>query len=100
MATVIERSEKLKASIEAQAKKLAQLKLQKAKLDHQDKGARKKADTRKKILVGSYMMAQMESKEDTKNRMLSGLEKYLTRPDERALFGFAPLPVVVLAVTS
>lgn len=95
MATVTERSEKLKASIEVQAKKLAQMKLQKAKLDHQDKGSKKKADTRKKILIGSYVTAQMDSKEEFKARMLSNLDGYLTRPDERALFGFAPFPIVV-----
>ena len=97
MATMTEKTAKLEASILAKSKQLAQLKLQKAKLTHQDKGSKKKEDTRRKILIGSLMMVQMEAKPATKDQVMHLLGSYLTRANERALFGLTPLPVVVQA---
>lgn len=95
MATVTEKTAKLEASILAKSKELAQLKLQKAKLNHQDRGTKKKEDDRRKILIGALMMGQMEAKQETKDRMMNALDGYLKRPSERALFGLEPLPVAV-----
>ena len=47
-------------------------------------------ETRKKILLGSYLMSKMED-EESKKKILGGLDKYLTRADDRALFGLPPL---------
>jgi hypothetical protein len=45
------------------------------------------SDTRRKILAGALVLEMMEKDEDTKNRFLARLDKYLTRADDRELFG-------------
>lgn len=94
MATTAERSEKLKASIEAQAKKLAQLKKQKAKIDSQGKVTEKKKNTRRLILLGAFIDSQL-AKNGISPALLTYENKrfndFLTRPEERALFDLPPL---------
>ncbi|MDA8119421.1 MAG: mobilization protein [Gammaproteobacteria bacterium] len=74
--------------------KLKKMKLQKAQSERAKKTKEaKKArseETRKKILLGSYYMTKMED-EESKKKILWGLDKYLTRADDRALFGLPPL---------
>lgn len=48
------------------------------------------SDTRRKILAGALILELMEKNEDTKARYMANLDKYLTRADDRELFG---LPV-------
>ena len=101
MRTNLERSEKLRTDIEAREKRLvtqkstiANLKKAKLKIDHLDVASKRKADTRKKVLIGSYILGEMTVREEIKADVLAGLDRFLTRPDERALFRLDPLPVV------
>jgi hypothetical protein len=48
------------------------------------------SDTRRKILAGALILEMMEKNPDTKARWLGNFDKYLTRADDRELFG---LPV-------
>jgi hypothetical protein len=48
------------------------------------------SDTRRKILAGALVLEMMEKDEDTKNRFLARLDKYLTRDDDRELFDLPP----------
>lgn len=49
----------------------------------------------KKILAGAFMLDLMEKNEAAKIKALGQLDQYLTRSDDRALFGFAPIPAQV-----
>ncbi len=79
--------------------KLKKLLAQKAVLDariereqNREKAKQRKADTRRKILAGAAVLdeAQHNAKHRTQlNRLLA---RFLTRDDDRALFGLKPLP--------
>lgn len=47
-------------------------------------------DTRRKILAGALILEMMEKNADTKARYMVHLDKYLTRADDRELFGLPP----------
>ena len=73
-----------------------ELKLKRAKALKQKNDARKRAEdqkkartaeTRKKILAGAFMLERMARNPETKTRFLTQLDTYLTRADDRALFG-------------
>ena len=94
LATSAERTAKLEASIEAQAKKLAELKAKKAKIDargrYKEKAEERKKETRRLVLLGAFLKSRMDANDETKNKTMSGLDGFLKRPEERALFN---LPV-------
>ncbi len=70
--------------------KLKQAKALKQKIDARKRSEASKIqraqDTRRKILIGALVMESMGRDEDTNQRMLTRLDKYLTRVDDRALF--------------
>lgn len=79
------------------AKQLQQLKakreeIEAKKLTKMLKGERSD-DTRRKILAGALTLELMDSDEATRQRFMARLDKYLTRKDDRALFGLPPVPV-------
>jgi hypothetical protein len=47
----------------------------------------RKAETRKKILAGAFLIEQAKRDPEVNAWMLKGLAWFLTRPEERALFG-------------
>jgi hypothetical protein len=80
------------AELEARHKqKLAQLtalkeKQEARKLNQLMKGQRSE-DTRRKILAGALVLDLMAKDQETNNRFMARLDQYLTRTDDRALFG-------------
>ncbi|HEY6457808.1 MAG TPA: mobilization protein [Steroidobacteraceae bacterium] len=73
-------------------RKLEQLKARRERIDARlhylaSKQARR-ADTRRKILVGAIILAQLERGEIDQRNFRAMLDKTLTRADDRALFGF------------
>jgi len=92
MATAAEQAAKLQASIDAQAKKLAELKAKKAKIEAQgrskEKAEERKKETRRLVLLGAFLKSRMDASEDSKAKTMAGLDAFLKRPEERALFGF------------
>ena len=70
--------------------KLKKAKAQKQQIERAEKTRLSKKqraeETRKKILLGSYYMTKMED-EESKKKILAGLDKFLTRTDDRTLFG-------------
>jgi hypothetical protein len=93
MATAAERTAKLQASIEVQAKKLAELKAKKAKMDargrSKEKADERRKETRRLVLLGAFLKSRMDASEEAKSKTLSGLDGFLKRPEERMLFGFS-----------
>jgi large subunit ribosomal protein L7/L12 len=78
------------------AKQLQQLKAKRELIEAQKltkmlKGERSD-DTRRKILAGALTLELMERDEATRQRFMDRLDKYLTRKDDRALFGLPPVP--------
>lgn len=50
----------------------------------------RKADTRRKILIGAIVLAKIERNEFKQDQLNTWLNEALTRPDDRALFGLIP----------
>jgi len=90
-ATVTNPITKAEAEIEALKKKLAEAKARKAKIEARQRAAESKKkrseETRRKILAGALVLQMMEEKDEVKRRFLDQLDKFLTRDDDRALFG-------------
>jgi len=72
-----------------QALKIRQDQLEARKLSRLLKGHRA-ADTRRKILVGAMVLAEMERSQDIRSEMTAELDRYLSRDDDRALFDLPP----------
>ena len=84
-----EAAETLEKKIEAQLEKLKQLKARKQAIEAREKSKQKeqerKEDTRRKILLGSYLIKKMQN-EANKEKILAELNEYLTENRDRQLF--------------
>ena len=82
-------AENIEKKIEAQLEKLKQLKAQKQAIEARERTTKKererKDDTRRKILLGSYLIKKMQN-EANKEKILAELNEYLTENRDRQLF--------------
>lgn len=82
---------KLDQQIEALERRLKQVKERRRMIEARKRAAesaKKRADdTRRKILVGALTLDMMEKDEQTKDKVMRRLDQFLTRADDRALFG-------------
>lgn len=82
--------ESLEQKITKQEERLKQLKAQKQAIEARENAKKKeqnrKDDTRRKILLGSYLLKKMEN-EANKENILADLNDYLTEDRDRKLFG-------------
>ncbi len=94
MATIEEQIAAAEAKAEEARKRLKQLKARKEQQDarelHKMLKGQRTADTRRKILVGSMMLAMVDRGEWSADQLLVQLGRYLTRADDRALFDLPP----------
>ena len=85
-------TENIEKKIEAQLEKLKQLKAQKQAIEARERTKQKeqqrKDDTRRKILLGSYLIKKMQN-EANKEKILAELNEYLTENRDRQLFGLS-----------
>ena len=83
-------AQNLEKKIEAQLEKLKQLKARKQAIEAREKSKQKeqerKDDTRRKILLGSYLIKKMNANEANKEKILDELNDYLTENRDRLLF--------------
>ena len=83
-------AENIEKKIEAQLEKLKQLKAQKQAIESREKTKQneqeRKDDTRRKILLGSYLIKKMNANEANKEKILAELNEYLTEDRDRQLF--------------
>jgi large subunit ribosomal protein L7/L12 len=81
--------ESLEQKITKQEERLKQLKAQKQAIESLENAKKKeqnrKDDTRRKILLGSYLLKKMEN-EANKEKILADLNEYLTEDRDRKLF--------------
>ncbi|ENX50698.1 MULTISPECIES: hypothetical protein [Acinetobacter] len=79
----------LNEKIAKQEERLKQLKVQKQATIAREKAKQKeqdrKDDTRRKILLGSYLLKKMEN-EENKEKILAEMNEYLTQERDRKLF--------------
>ena len=84
-------TENIEKKIEAQLEKLKQLKAQKQAIEARERTKKKEQerndDTRRKILLGSYLIKKMNANEANKEKILAELNEYLTEDRDRQLFG-------------
>lgn len=84
-------AENIEKKIEAQLERLKQLKAQKQAIQARERTKQKaqdrKDDTRRKILLGSYLLKKMNDNEANKEKILAELNEYLTENRDRQLFG-------------
>ena len=83
-------TENIEQKIEAQLEKLKQLKAQKQAIEARERTKKKeqerKDDTRRKILLGSYLIKKMNANEANKEKIRTELNEYLTEDRDRKLF--------------
>ena len=83
------KNESLDQRIAKQEERLKQLKAQKQAVDAREKKKiteqQRKDDTRRKILLGSYLLKKMEN-EANKEKILDEMNEYLTEDRDRKLF--------------
>ncbi len=83
-------AENLEKKIEAQLEKLKQLKARKQAIEAREKSKQKeqerKDDTRRKILLGSYLIKKMNDNEVNREKILAELNEYLIEDRDRKLF--------------
>jgi hypothetical protein len=87
---------KLDQQIETLQEKLKQLKTRQLAIENRKKAIasqrERKADTRRKILIGAIVMAKVEQKVMDEKLLRRWLDEALTRGDDRALFELPPRP--------
>ncbi len=90
-------AENLEKKIEAQLEKLKQLKARKQAIEAREKSKQKeqerKDDTRRKILLGSYLIKKMQDNPVNKDKILAELNDYLTEDRDRQLFGLSKINI-------
>lgn len=98
MATKKTPEQRLAELNEQQAKVEAQLKQKRAAILRQKQqqqakitNAKRKADTRRKVLAGAAVLSLAETDERQQKQLTALLGRFLTRDDDRALFDLPPL---------
>jgi hypothetical protein len=85
---------KLDEQISTLEEKLKQLKVRHQRIEARKKAIEskreRKADTRRKILIGAIIMAKVEQEVMDEKLLRRWLDEALTRSDDRALFGLTP----------
>lgn len=85
----------LEEQIEKQKEKLEQLKARKQAIEARKKSSDAKKlradDTRRKILAGAFLLNFIENENEDTLKIKEKLGKFLTKDNDRALFGFSPI---------
>lgn len=88
MATSIEKAQQRVKDLEEKLKTAKALKQKaEARIKSVETKQKKKEEDRRKILIGAMMLDQMHKNDATKTSVMAKLDGFLTRADERALFG-------------
>jgi len=88
------RMERLTAKLDrlraAQAKVKAEIQAAEARQRARQSKAKRVADTRRRILLGAWLLERMKKDETVRARLVAELDAWLTQPNDRALFGLEP----------
>jgi len=87
---------KLAEQIAAVEQRLSELKTRQQRQARRERTVQsqraRREDTRRKILVGACLLTRLQRGEMTQAQLWAWLNPFLTRPDDRALFGLPTLP--------
>ncbi|WP_113421933.1 mobilization protein [Escherichia coli] len=79
------------------AERLAKLEEQRARINAEiqrvrarEQQQKRKEDTRRKVLVGAWMMGKVQNGEWPEQKLIEAMDSYLERDHDRALFGLQP----------
>lgn len=75
------------ARIRELTKRKQQLENQLELLQNREAIARRKLETRKRILIGAERLSRLQKEELTEEGLLSEMDAFLVRPGDRAVFG-------------
>lgn len=84
-------AENFKAKIKELEEKKKVINARIKKIQAQESEKKRKQDTRKKILLGAWVLKQVNDGKWNKDRFLSEIDRYLTNKNDRELFGLPPL---------
>lgn len=80
-----------------EAERLAKLEEQRARINAKiqrvkvrEQQQKRNDDTRRKVLVGAWMMGKVQSGEWPERKLIEAMDSYLDREHDRALFGLPP----------
>lgn len=80
------------------AERLARLEEQRARINAEiqrvrarEQQQKRKEDTRRKVLVGAWILGKVESGEWPEQKLIEAMDSYLERDNDRALFGLPPI---------
>jgi hypothetical protein len=83
----------IEEQIKKQQEKLNQLKIRKQAIESRLKATESKKnradDTRRKVLIGAAVLAQIENNPEAQERTKQMMDKFLTRDNDRKLFGLS-----------
>ena len=89
----------LPSRIAALEQKLSELKVRQQRQARRERTLQsqreRREDTRRKILVGACLLTRLQRGALTREALLAMLDPFLTRPDDRALFGLPEKPTAV-----
>jgi len=74
----------------AEAKVKAELQAAEARQRARQSKAERAADTRRRILLGAWLLERMKKDKALRARLVAELDAWVTRNDDRALFGLEP----------
>lgn len=80
--------------LEALRTRRAQIEAELSRLEAKLKADNRKADTRKKILVGAVVLGEAANRPEIDRWLRKLLEQRLTKDRDRALFGLGPMTTV------
>ncbi len=80
-----DRLEKLRAQRDALAARIR-------REESRSRTQQRRDDTRRKILAGAAVLDEAEQKPEFNAQLIKLLGRFLSRPDDRTLFGLPPLP--------
>lgn len=71
-------------------KQLAQINAEIQRVSAREQQQKRKEETRRKVLVGAWLMAKVQSGEWPEQKLIEAMDSYLERDHDRALFGLRP----------
>jgi hypothetical protein len=81
-----------KSKLETLKAKKEQIDARIKNMEAKEKSKAKKLDTRRKILIGAFYLDLMEKDDALKKKIIARLDEFLTRPNDRKLFGLPDKP--------
>lgn len=84
--------QKNKEKLQEIEKKIASLKAQAKRIKSVENKKKRAEETRKKILVGSWLLSKVKKGEYENQKLINNMDQFLDKDIDRKLFGLKPKP--------